>query len=191
MTLCCKSLSTLTALMLAGLLFASPAQAQNDLDREIGYIDFDRLDALFPTLPRVEVNVKGSLLRLAVEASRHEDAQLAEVLSRLRAVQVRMYELPADDAGTLERHVGDITRGLTRGGWDTVVRVRGDDQNIDVHLREAGDLISGLMVSVIDNSSKEATFVNIVGNIDPAEIALIGRRFNIQPLSTLGADPSP
>lgn len=179
----------ITYLFLIGFLAAAPSQAQDRLEREIGFVDFKPLEDLFPDLPRVEINVRGSLLRLVVEASRHEDPALAEVLSRLRAVQVRQYDLPTDHSQSVARQTENLSRRLTGAGWDTVVRVREDHEHVDFYLRESGDLISGLMVMVIDNSEQEATFVNIVGNIDPAEIALIGRRFNIDPISrSLGAN---
>ena len=186
MTTLRKSIS-ISILLFTCLLAAPSAKGQSDLERDAGFVDFGRLDALFPAQPRVEVNVKGSLLRLVVEASRHEDARLAEVLSHLRAVQVRMYELPEDHSQSVAEYVQNVSGRLTRTGWETAVRVRGDEQNIDVQLRDVNDLISGLMVTVLDNSGKTATFVNIVGNIDPAEIALIGRKFDIQPLSNLDA----
>lgn len=176
-------ISGVAALFLAALLVAAPpVSAQDALEREEGFVDFKPLEGLFPTLPRIEVNVKGSLLRLVVEASRHEDPALADVLARLRAVQVRTYDLPEDRATSIGRHTETLSRGLTRAGWETVVRVREDDQYVDMFLRENGDIISGLMVMVVDNDAQEATFVNIVGDIDPAEVALIGRRFDIDPL---------
>jgi len=36
------------------------------------------------------------------------------------------------------------------------------------------------------SGNKEAVLVNIVGNIQPDKIALIGERFNIEPLKEIG-----
>ena len=35
-------------------------------------------------------------------------------------------------------------------------------------------------------SNREAVFINIVGNIKPEKIAVIGERFNIEPLKKIG-----
>ncbi len=175
-----RIIGSMACLILISALAALPAQGQSNLEREEGFVDFKPIEDLFPDLPRLEVNVKGSLLRLVVEASRHEDPGLAEVLSRLRAVQVRTYDLPSDHKSPILERTDNLVRRLSRSGWETVVRVRETHDHVDLYLRESGDLISGLMLVVIEN--KQATFVNIVGNIDPAEIALIGRQFNIDPL---------
>jgi hypothetical protein len=40
-------------------------------------------------------------------------------------------------------------------------------------------------VTVIDSRKKEVVFVNLVGNIRPEQIAMIGKRLNIDPLAKL------
>lgn len=172
-------------IIICGLFLASAASAQ-DLDRDAGFIDLASIERSFDSPPRIEVNVRGSLLRLVTEASRREDPGLADVLSRLKAVQVRTWEIDASRQADVERHANDFSRRLARGGWDTVVRVREDGQNIGVFLRETGNLISGLTIVLVE--SGEATFVNIVGDIDPSEVGMIGRRFNIDGITNIPAN---
>jgi hypothetical protein len=171
-------------LVICGLAFASSASAQ-DLGREAGFVDLASIERSFGAAPKIEVNVRGSLLRLVTEASRREDPGLADVLSRLKAVQVRTWEIDASRQADVERHANDFSQRLARGGWDTVVRVREDGQNIGVFLRETGNLISGLTIVLVE--AGEATFVNIVGDIDPSEVGMIGQRFNIDGISNIPA----
>lgn len=173
-------------LLLCGVLLAStPASGQN-LDRDAGFVDLASIERVFNAPPKIEVNVRGSLLRMVTEASRREDPALADVLGRLKSVQVRSWEIDAARQSDIERHANDFAQRLTRGGWDTVVRVREDGQNVGVFLRETGDLISGLTIVVVE--SGEAIFVNIVGDIDPSEVGMIGQRFNIDGISNIPAN---
>lgn len=170
----------LVAALVLAMAALSPAQAQ-DVSREAGYVDLSSIERSFASPPKVEVNVRGSLLRLVVEASRREDPGLADVLSRLKAVQVRSWDVEMSQRADIERHAETFTQRLSRGGWETVVRVREVGQNVGVFLRESGDLISGLTIVVVEDG--EATFVNIVGDIDPSEVGMIGQRFNIDGLT--------
>jgi hypothetical protein len=164
------------------LILASTASAQ-DLTRDRGYVDLASIERSFDTPPKIEVNVRGSLLRLVTEASRREDPALADVLGRLKAVQVRSWDIDASRRDDVERHANAFTQRLSQGGWETVVRVREEGQNVGVFLRESGDLISGLTIVVVEYG--EATFVNIVGDIDPSEVGLIGQRFNIDGITNV------
>jgi hypothetical protein len=176
-----KRLSIILSLLV--LLAPVPDARSQDVSREAGYVDFSAIERSFASPPKVEVNVRGSLLRLVTEASRREDPALADVLSRLKSVQVRTWDMESADRAGVERNAEALSQRLTRGGWDTVVRVREPDSNVGVFLRETGDLISGLTIVVVEYG--EATFVNIVGDIDPSEVGMIGQRFNIDGISNV------
>jgi hypothetical protein len=45
--------------------------------------------------------------------------------------------------------------------------------------------VEGLVVTILDGN-REAVLVNIVGNIKPEQVALLGERFNIEPLKKVG-----
>ncbi len=172
-------------LMSAALLclFAFSASAQEQaLDREPGYLDFGNIEAWFGEEASVEVNVKGALLRLVAEASRGEDPDLATLLSRLKAVQVRVYNLTPEEAKSATLRARDLGKRLERTGWETVARVREEDEDVHMYVKSGARTIEGLMVMVLSPGEQETVFVNIVGDIDPAEIGRIGRKFNIHPL---------
>lgn len=175
-----KRSTCILAALIAAVCIAStanPAQAQ----RPQSGLNLTEFDRLFNEPPRVEVNVRGSLLRLVVEAARDEDPALAQMLSRLEAVQVRTYNLGAENRSAVEREASRMGGELGRRGWERVVRVRDHNDNVDIFMSESNDVISGLVVMVL--SGNEATFVNIVGEIDPAEVGMIGRKFNIGSIS--------
>ena len=136
------------------------------------------MNAWFSAEPNVEVNVKGALLNMIAEASRYEDPDLSKMLHRLKAIQVRAYELDDADFGGASIRLKDFGKSLVRDGWETIVRARQDGEHVEMYLRTNGDRISGMIVLALDQSDREAVLVNIVGEIDPSEIGRIGRKFN-------------
>lgn len=162
-------------LLLIGLVaLASPAAlAQN------ATIDVRTLDSYFQEEAKVEVNLRGSLLRLLVEASREDEPEFAEMVSGLTAVTVRVYPLTSATSDILSelRRLGDT---LEDDGWSTLLRVRGDEDDpgdVWIYVRDTGDAFNGLTVMATDPEEDDAAFVMIDGLIDPAQIGRLSSRF--------------
>lgn len=158
--------------------------AQQSLEDQPGYVELDVLSELVDVEPHIEILLKGSLLRLAAEASRAEDEELAELLLGLKAIRVEGYRLGysrRDLAEKLRSAARSISKDLGNRGWDRVARIREDENEVHLYVKERGDQIDGLTAMVI-NEDGEAVFVNIVGNIDPSQIGRIGRKFDIDEL---------
>lgn len=169
-------------------LCGGAANAQDNLRNEPGYIDLDVVEGWFDAEAKVIVNVKGALLNLVAEASRYEDPELADLLQRLKSIQVRGFDLRRVDRRAVETNMQQMARRLDAEGWDTVVRVREDDENVDIFVRVDDDVIAGMMVMVMTPREDESFFVNIVGEIDPAQIGRLGRKFDIGPLDDITVD---
>jgi hypothetical protein len=174
--------TVLVSLLLAGLCLVRPTHAQDDFTNDPGYIDLNTVETWFGAQPRVEVNIKGALLELVAEASRYEDPELADLLTKLRAIQVRGFDLAPADYGVLETRISDLGQRLEADGWDTVVRVREDNEYVNMFVRVHEGAIAGMMVMTLAPGDDESYFINIVGQIDPSQIGRIGRTFDIGPL---------
>ena len=160
-----------------------PAQPPQNLDRDPGYVDFGRLESWFGDEAKVEIDVRGALLRMVASSSRREDPELATMLGRLRAVQVRVYPLTPAVRSALRGRTSELARGLRSAGWESVVRVRDEGSHVDMMLRTLGDHVAGLMVMVMDDEGDdEAVFINIVGDVDPDQVGRIGERFGVRNL---------
>jgi len=170
------------------LAFAGTAWAQDDLRQDPGYIDLDTIEDWFDREASIIVNVKGALLKLVAEASRYEDPELADLLHKLKSVQVRGYDLRRVDFEDVQERTRTLARRLENEGWDTVVRVRDDDEDVNIHVRVDDGAIAGMFVMVISPDDDETVFVNIVGQIDPEQIGRIGRKFDIDPLDDMTVD---
>lgn len=135
------------------------------------------LDALFSRPPRVEVNLRGALLRLAAQASA-DDPETAAMMRGLRGVTVRVYNLDTAHSG-LREHLTRIGDAFGSSGWDPLVRVRGDEDGDDVFVfvRTGATLFEGLAVAAVDSDDGTVSFVHIDGLIDPSKIGSLGSRF--------------
>ncbi|HEX8298537.1 MAG TPA: DUF4252 domain-containing protein [Rubricoccaceae bacterium] len=163
--------------LLALLALASPASLAQP-----ARFDLARLDAFFDRPPKVEVNLRGAMLRLAASATEDDEDGTAEMLRGLRSILVRVYALDTARDGLVEQ-LATVEREMETSGWSTLVRVRpdGEDEEDDVwvYVREAGDAFDGLAVVSLDHESGDASFVMIDGPIDPEHIGSLGGRFGI------------
>jgi hypothetical protein len=163
-------LSALAALLLAPALSAQP-------------ISGAELDDLFDSEPQVEVNLSGSLLRLAAAATREDEPETAAMIDGLRRITVRIYPSPLAERVRAVRRLEDIGRLFERDGWQTLVRVRSlpndDDSDGDVwvYVRDEGDVFGGLAVMTVDDEDENVVFVLIDGLIDPDRVGALTRRF--------------
>lgn len=145
-------------------------------------IDVRDLDALFDSPPRVEVNLRGSLLRLAAEAARAEDPSAAGMLDGLRSVTVRIYPAQSATRLAVDRLAG-IGLRFEDEGWLPLVRVRSlpddpeNDGDVWVYVRDDGDAFDGMAVMALDEDDDDAVFVLIDGTIDPSQVGALSRRF--------------
>lgn len=162
-------LAAIAALVPLGPLAAQPLSAE-------------ALDGLFGSEPLVEVNLRGSLLRLAAEAARAEEPEAAVMLDGLRAVTVRVYPTGPERSLAVDR-LADVGRQFEREGWFTLVRVRSlptdDDAEGDVwvYVRDSGDTFDGMAVMAVDQEEESAVYVLIDGTIDPSQVGALSRRF--------------
>lgn len=182
--------NSLSLLALTAVLAASAPEtsyAQDNLRADPGYLDLTTVEQWFDAEPWLEVNIKGALLNLIVGAAEaEEDPELTNILSKLKAIEVRGYPLTSQNFDDIDRQTRQLAGRLESQGWETVVRLREDDERVNVFLKSNGNSIAGLVVMVLDPSDDDgAVFVNIVGDIDPKEVGRIGQRFDIDPLSNL------
>ncbi len=165
---------------------AGTLYAQDGLEADPGYVDLSEFDRQFGNEATFEVNIKGKLMSLVAEASREDDPELAELLHRLRAIQVRGFPMTRAQHRLMERRTEEMAGQLEDYGWDTVVRLRDYGQYVDVYVKENADFIEGLLMMVVDAEVNETVLINIVGDIEPDELGRIGSKFDISLGDDLG-----
>lgn len=194
-----RSHSTLPALFLVlsslALLPAgtAPALAQPEerppspsYEDEPGFVDFERLGLVAAEGDEsLRISLYGPILQLVAEATKGEEPGFSEVIAKLRGIRADLFQVPPPARNELRRRTVDTARRLERRGWQTVVEVRSDSGDLSfIQTKTDGDRISGLSVMFLEPDGS-AGFINIVGDVSPAELGRLGRTFDIEPLQEL------
>ncbi|MCY3687996.1 MAG: DUF4252 domain-containing protein [Gammaproteobacteria bacterium] len=149
-----------------------------------GYVDFADLRGLVDAEPVVEVTLREPLLRLVTEAIPEDDVEAAGFVSRLLNVRLHVYEDIVGDVTEVAATMNELSADLEEDGWERVVRVRDDDDQVDIFLNFSEDdaEVYGIALMVVSEDG-EVVLGNIVGNIRMEDISALGRRFDIEELA--------
>ena len=163
-------------IMCLSAMLALPAMAQEDaLTAFPGYVDFGELGDIFGE-PTVQIAVGQSLLNLVSSLSANEDPDAAALLGRLKGVRVNVYETDEIADGALD-YVKNISSTLGAVGWESVVTVNSNEEQVRIFMKINGEMVEGITVMAVDET--EAVFVNVIGNINPDELGAVMDRFDI------------
>ena len=166
------------ALLLMLVWMATPAtRAQR--------IDFDALDAFFNEDPKIEVTLKGALLKMGARAAESSDPETAAMMRDIRGIYVRGYPLGNRSYAEANQKMNEIARALRHDQWDVITRVRDDESSVFVMVREtAQEEVEGMLIMVLDAEGDDddgplAMFVNIDGRVDPDKIGRLTGNLHI------------
>jgi len=169
----------LKKILAAGLtaLVSLPAMAQEDSLKDLaGYVDFGELNSIFGE-PAVQISVGASLLGLVGSLSASEDPETAELFKRLKGVRVNVFETENMVDGAVGL-VKDVSARLSELGWDSVVTVNSQDEQVRVFMMIRDNQVEGITVMALDDT--ESVFVNIIGNINPDQLGKVMNNFDIE-----------
>jgi hypothetical protein len=157
-------------------MLALPAVAQEDALKDYpGYVDFGELNSIFGE-PTVQISVGASLLGLVGSLSAKEDPEAAELFKRLNGVRVNVFEnteIPAEGAD----FVKDVSGQLNKLGWESVVTVNDGSEQVRIFMKINDDVVQGITVMAVEPT--EAVFVNVIGDLNPAELEKVMDNFDV------------
>ena len=158
-------------------MLALPALAQEDALKTFpGYVDFGELSDIFGE-PTVQISIGESLLGLVGTLSAEEDPEAAELFKKLNGVRVNVFETEAMADGAIDL-VKAISGKLSSGGWEPVVTVNSADEQVRIFMKINGENVDGITVMAVEET--EAVFVNVIGNINPAELERVMKNFDVE-----------
>lgn len=155
-----------------------------------GYIDLGKFT---PTAGAefVEVNINSNLVAMVTNFAKKAEPEIAEILMGLKSIRVNVMGINDENRKEITSRVESLRSQLDKGGWDRVVTVMKDAEDVGVFMKTKGaDVVEGLVVTVLSGDNNQAVFVNIIGDIRPEKLATVGERFNIEPLKHLPAKPN-
>jgi hypothetical protein len=165
-------------LLLIGLMamLALPAMAQEDALKDFpGYVDFGELNSIFGE-PTVQIAVGESLLGLVSSLTASQDPEAAELFKRLNGVRVSVFETSQMADGAVD-YVKDVSSQLAGLGWESVVTVNSADEQVRIFMKIDKDKVLGITVMAVEEN--EAVFVNVIGELNPAELGKVMDNFDI------------
>ena len=132
-----------------------------------GYADLDSLGML-DTDRVISLSIGPTLLHFAAKYV-DDDPEVRELLRSLDGVRVRVYEVDGDAQNVAVR-MDSMSTNLQQDGWEPVMLVREQDQQVHMLMRMVDGEIRGMTVLVLDGDS-EAVIVNLMGEIQPDQFS--------------------
>src|SRR3954469_3051554 len=171
------------AVVLAGSLMTlnSPAESLPP-----GQIDFGNFAGASKGGEFVEVNVTSNLISFAARLIQKEEPDVAKLLNGLQQVHVTVVGLNDENRSELRDKAAKLRKSLDSKGWERVVTAQKENQDVGVYVKNGeGNSVQGLAVTVMDGNH-QAVFVNVVGDVRPEQLAVLGEKLHIDPLQKLG-----
>jgi len=176
----------MTVALVATLGGAGRAFATEDVTKHPGYFDFDSVVKLFGKQDtNVEVFLDQAMLAF-IGLLGKSDPDMQALCANLKQIRVQSFQMESDKVDAVEKTVGDVAQKLESQGWGALIKVRDrkDGSQTYVYMKLANGKSQGLVVMAIDPRD-EATFVNIVGEIDPEQISRLSHTIHIDQLDSL------
>lgn len=158
---------------------------KNDYSKYKGYVDFGNLEKFETGEEVTEVIIEEHLLRMVAKMAGKNEPELESVLKGIKLIKVNSFGVTEANYEKLVSLVKDVDKKLMSAGWDRIVKTRSKDEVVNVFIRTSSEeKIEGLVVTSIERNS-EATFVNIVGDIDLETIGELSDKFDIPSIGDL------
>ena len=171
------SVTALTAVLATRAFAADSASA--------GYVDFGKFLPADGSGKYVEINIKENLLGFAAALAKSQEPDVAKLIGGLKLIRVNVVGVDEKNRGDVATRIGKVRTDLEAQGWERTVTVRDNGDDVAIFVKSGkGNVIDGVVVTVLGHDH-EAVFVNIVGNIDPEQIATIAAKFDIPQLKDL------
>lgn len=157
-------------------LLALPVMAQEDELRDLpGYVDFGDLSLAYGE-PKITINLGGTMLNFVGLMSASDSPETSEMISKLKGIRVQIYSIE-ENADAAMSQFGDTKNQLRSSGWEPIVQVNEDDEQVLVYMKAQDGNMEGMTVMVVDQ--EEAVFVNVIGQLNPAELAQVMDKFDV------------
>jgi hypothetical protein len=158
-------------------LLAFPVMAQEDALKDLpGFVDFGEMNSIYGE-PKVNISIGGALLGFVGAMAKNEDPEAAAIFNKLKGVRVSVYNTEGAGAGAALDQVSRVKSSLQSLNWEPIVQVNDDGEQVQIFMKINGDKMDGLTLMAVDD--EEAVFINVIGQLDPNELAQVMDNFDI------------
>ncbi len=157
--------------------------AQKELElKQPGYFEFGDLSYLESGEKASEILLEESLIKSIADMSEEKDPEVYKLLGQLKFIHVNSFGITEKNTKNIDEKMKLISSELLGKNWQRIVSTRDKKTGLSVFIKsEKQGLIDGLVI-LAKRKNSEATFVNIVGNIDLKALGHLGKKFNIPSL---------
>jgi len=156
-------------------------------EKSAGFVDFGKIPTSSSAKECVEISIGRSLFAISAKLFDKSDPEIAKLLRGLQLVQVNVVGLADDNRDQMREHIGKLRTDLAGKGWERIVSAKQGKEDVAIFLKTRGEeAVEGLAITVIEGD-KEAVLINIVGNIKPEQVAMLGEKMGVDPLKKFGA----
>lgn len=162
-------------------------QDKTDYSKFPGYVDFGNISKFMGGDRVTEIELNANMLKMLSKMGGERDTDFKDVMGGLKLIKVNSFGIDGRDEKEIREKVASVDKSLMAKNWQRIIKVKDGDEYTNVYVLPSSDYENflGLCVTSIDqkgsigNKGPEATFVNIVGNINMSQIGKIGDKFNI------------
>jgi hypothetical protein len=171
------------ALMCAGSVRATDVE---DITKLPGYCDFGTVNLFGHKEADVEVLLEQNLIQMVAAFSKSSDPDLATMLGKLKQIRVQTFAIEPDKLDAIEKKTEEVSHRLETQGWSPMIKVRKRTagEQTYVYMKMLDNRIQGMVVMNVDPKD-EASFINIVGEIDPEKIGQLSHKFNLTGMDSI------
>ncbi|MGI9259786.1 MAG: DUF4252 domain-containing protein [Gammaproteobacteria bacterium] len=158
------------------LLLLAPFALAQTTARAPGLFDFGTIPGV-TSQPTVEINLNSQMLGFVRAATGMAGSEGGDVLAGVDNVRVLVYELSDNDPAILD-FVDSASSALESDAWQRIVYVQEEGERVRIYVKFNETNLAGLTLLVADTSG-EAVFANLAGDIDPAQLGAISQTLGI------------
>ena len=134
----------------------------------------------------VDVNIGKGMIALTAKLIAKQDPEAASVLIGIDSVRLNVVGLDEENALPVRQKAQSLTTSMDQAGWIKIITAHQKGQDVSVHLKtNARNSVQGLTLVSIEDG-REAVFLNVVGNIHPEQLTILGDRLQLETLEKAG-----
>jgi hypothetical protein len=134
----------------------------------------------------VEVNIGTALFAMAAKLVEKQEPEASKLLASIESVRVNVVGVDDGNRDSLQTRAKELKGTLQKDGWENIVTAQQKGQDVNVYLKmNGGEAVQGLTVVVFEEG-KQAVFVNVVGDIRPEQLVMLGERMHVDVLKKVG-----
>jgi hypothetical protein len=153
--------------VILGMTLTGRSGAQvDDIRGYPGYVNLELISVPEKAEKAVDVTIGPRLMRVVRETGRLENETRSEA-KRIISLQVKSFAVNAEDAEKMKPLILEFERQLKKEDWRPVIQMRRPDRLTNVSVKYGrGRKMDGFFIMSV-NPGSEASFINIIGDVDP------------------------